>query len=188
MAQSRIASKTPSKFIYLHLLRRISRVSVQAPKDMLAWRLLSSHPTAECRQRMGRELMKSIPAKHSYLFAQSLLYLTPGRTAFRARAPRLAGQVLSESRLTAWQSSDGLPFAYSGKVMEPVPFSPNVLRLRDALYERTGVLYDGVLLNLYESRYVHKYIRMCLRCKYVHGADDTEAPMACASLQGVVVM
>lgn len=62
-------------------------------------------------------------------------------------------QVLSESRLTAWQSSDGLPFAYSGKVMEPSPFSPNVLRLRDALYERTGVLYDGVLLNLYESKY-----------------------------------
>lgn len=65
----------------------------------------------------------------------------------------MTAQVLSESRLTAWQSSDGLPFAYSGKVMEPAPFSPNVLRLRDALYERTGVLYDGVLLNLYESRY-----------------------------------
>lgn len=64
----------------------------------------------------------------------------------------ILGQVLSESRLTAWQSSDGLPFAYSGKVMEPAPFSPNVLRLRDALYERTGVIYDGVLLNLYESR------------------------------------
>ncbi|CAM9857387.1 unnamed protein product, partial [Hapterophycus canaliculatus] len=64
------------------------------------------------------------------------------------------GKVLSESRLTAWQSSDGIPFAYSGKVMEPAPFSPSVLRLRDALHERTGVLYDGVLLNLYESRYV----------------------------------
>lgn len=62
--------------------------------------------------------------------------------------------MLSESRLTAWQSSDGIPFAYSGKVMEPAPFSPSVLRLRDALYERTGVLYDGVLLNLYESRCV----------------------------------
>eukprot|EP00903_Cladosiphon_okamuranus_P006934 g6748.t1 len=36
--------------------------------------------------------------------------------------------------------------------MEPAPFSPNVRRLRDALYERTGVLCDGVLLNLYESR------------------------------------
>lgn len=77
--------------------------------------------------------------------------------------------MLSESRLTAWQSSDGLPFAYSGKVMEPAPFSPNVLRLRDALYERTGVLYDGVLLNLYESRcgarecgkarYLYMYVR-----------------------------
>lgn len=60
--------------------------------------------------------------------------------------------MLSESRLTAWQSSGNLSFAYSGKIMEPAPFSPNVLRLRDALYERTGVLYDGVLLNLYESR------------------------------------
>lgn len=83
--------------------------------------------------------------------------------------PARSLQVLSESRLTAWQSSDGLPFAYSGKVMEPLPFSPNVLRLRDALYERTGVLYDGVLLNLYESRYVlsvrgrDKVLRMMVR-------------------------
>lgn len=77
--------------------------------------------------------------------------------------------MLSESRLTAWQSSDGLPFAYSGKVMEPAPFSPNVLRLRDALYERTGVLYDGVLLNLYESRYAFVFF---LRC-FVHDADET---------------
>lgn len=69
--------------------------------------------------------------------------------------PVVGPQVLSESRLTAWQSDDGLEFSYSGKVMEPAPFSPNVLRLRDALYERTGVLYDGVLLNLYESRCEH---------------------------------
>ena len=74
------------------------------------------------------------------------------------RTTLLARQVLSESRLTAWQSSDGLPFAYSGKVMEPAPFSPNVLRLRDALFERTGVLYDGVLLNLYESRYAIAFV------------------------------
>lgn len=60
-------------------------------------------------------------------------------------------QVLSESRLTAWQSSGDLAFAYSGKVMRPSPFTPNVLRLRDALYERTGMLYDGVLINLYET-------------------------------------
>ncbi|CAM9256336.1 unnamed protein product [Choristocarpus tenellus] len=62
------------------------------------------------------------------------------------------GKVLSESRLTAWQSSGGLEFSYSGKVMPPSPFTPNVLRLRDAIHERTGVLYDGVLLNLYETR------------------------------------
>ncbi|CAM9162516.1 unnamed protein product [Discosporangium mesarthrocarpum] len=59
---------------------------------------------------------------------------------------------ISESRLTAWQSCGGLEFSYSGKVMSPSPFSPNVLRLKDALHQHTGVLYDGVLLNLYETR------------------------------------
>ncbi|CAM9860444.1 unnamed protein product [Ectocarpus sp. 12 AP-2014] len=103
----------------------------------------------ELRSRVENLPFRAIPSLFEGLRVEDFR----NEVAFRRDEILLGGgKVLSESRLTAWQSSDGLPFAYSGKVMEPAPFSPNVLRLRDALYERTGVLYDGVLLNLYESR------------------------------------
>ncbi|CAM9590120.1 unnamed protein product [Ectocarpus sp. 13 AM-2016] len=103
----------------------------------------------ELRSRVENLPFRAIPSLFEGLRVEDFR----DEVAFRRDEILLGGgKVLSESRLTAWQSSDGLPFAYSGKVMEPAPFSPNVLRLRDALYERTGVLYDGVLLNLYESR------------------------------------
>ncbi|KAG5187647.1 hypothetical protein JKP88DRAFT_206995 [Tribonema minus] len=58
-------------------------------------------------------------------------------------------KVLEESRLTAWQSCTGLSFSYSGKTMAPQPMTPTVIKLREALAEHTGQLYDGVLINLY---------------------------------------
>jgi hypothetical protein len=62
------------------------------------------------------------------------------------------GVALPESRLTAWQSNDpSLCFEYSGKRMEPLPFTPGVDRCRLILKEETGVEYDAVLLNLYPS-------------------------------------
>lgn len=55
-----------------------------------------------------------------------------------------------ESRWTAWQHRSGLSFYYSGKEMTARPFSPTVDRVREVLLERTGVDYDGCLVNYYE--------------------------------------
>ncbi|CAM9930181.1 unnamed protein product, partial [Chrysoparadoxa australica] len=59
-------------------------------------------------------------------------------------------KTVEESRLTAWQSSSGLPFEYSGKIMPGDPLTPLVASIRDRLAAEQGVFYDGVLLNLYE--------------------------------------
>jgi hypothetical protein len=76
---------------------------------------------------------------------------------FKRDEIRLGGgeesKVIAESRLTAWQSCTGMAFEYSGKVMPPTPMTETTLRLRAALLQSTGVLYDGVVrrcaINIY---------------------------------------
>lgn len=58
-------------------------------------------------------------------------------------------KTIEESRLTAWQGSQ--PFYYSGKEMPPRPMTPRIARIRDRLEKLTGVRYDGVLINMYET-------------------------------------
>eukprot|EP00622_Pseudochattonella_farcimen_P006411 FR742212.1.p1 GENE.FR742212.1~~FR742212.1.p1 ORF type:complete len:261 (+),score=18.44 FR742212.1:128-910(+) len=61
-----------------------------------------------------------------------------------------SGKQVPERRETCWMAETGIGgFVYSGKTMAPVPFTPAVRRLRDALYARQGIFYDCALLNLY---------------------------------------
>eukprot|EP00624_Nannochloropsis_granulata_P000071 evm.model.NODE_1020_length_8300_cov_26.674698.3 len=58
-------------------------------------------------------------------------------------------KTIEESRLTAWQGTQ--PFYYSGKQMPARPMTPRIARIRDRLEELTGVRYDCVLINMYET-------------------------------------
>ena len=60
------------------------------------------------------------------------------------------GVKVEERRETCWMAEPGVGgLAYSGKIMTPVPFSRNVERLRDHLFETTNMRYDCCLINLY---------------------------------------
>lgn len=58
-------------------------------------------------------------------------------------------KTIEESRLTAWQGTQ--PFYYSGKEMPARPMTPRIARIRDRLEKLTGVRYDCVLINMYET-------------------------------------
>eukprot|EP01041_Mallomonas_annulata_P008353 gene8353-17211_t len=60
------------------------------------------------------------------------------------------GKKVQERRETCWMAESGVGgLAYSGKIMVPVPFSPSVTRVRDAIEEATGIRYDCCLINWY---------------------------------------
>jgi len=60
------------------------------------------------------------------------------------------GKRVQERRETCWMAEPGVGgLAYSGKIMSPVPFSPTVTRVRDAIEEATGIRYDCCLINWY---------------------------------------
>lgn len=61
------------------------------------------------------------------------------------------GRKVPETRLTAWFSSLGTRLSYSGKVMQAAGHEGPLLgALRRRVSRRSGVAYDGVLVNLYE--------------------------------------
>jgi alkylated DNA repair dioxygenase AlkB len=70
---------------------------------------------------------------------------------FQADSIRTSSNVIvTERRKTAWEGDMGVPhFAYSGKSMTTHKWSDIILTARDCLEEKTGIYYDGCLVNLY---------------------------------------
>lgn len=52
--------------------------------------------------------------------------------------------------VAAWQGSRSC--FHNGRELPPAPMTRTVSRLRDLIHRRTGVFFDGVLLNLYKVR------------------------------------
>ncbi|KAL3893762.1 MAG: hypothetical protein SGARI_007957, partial [Bacillariaceae sp.] len=61
-----------------------------------------------------------------------------------------SNRLVKERRQTAWQGDGNVaPFAYSGKSMPRMDWSPMVEAIRDDLHQYTSQYYDGCLLNYY---------------------------------------
>ena len=54
-------------------------------------------------------------------------------------------------RLVAWHGEPGTAYTYSGTAHEPLPWTPELQRVRQRAEELTGYLYNSVLLNLYRD-------------------------------------
>ena len=70
-------------------------------------------------------------------------------TAWRAEAITLWGKQLLQPRLTAWHGD--ARYRYSGLVLEPLPFTPLLLDIKQAVEAATGHSFNSVLLNYYRN-------------------------------------
>ncbi|MBZ2206169.1 alpha-ketoglutarate-dependent dioxygenase AlkB family protein [Massilia soli] len=70
-------------------------------------------------------------------------------TAWRAESITLWGKRHLQPRLTAWHGEAG--YSYSGLDLEPLPFTPLLLTLKQAVELATGHCFNSVLLNYYRS-------------------------------------
>ena len=62
------------------------------------------------------------------------------------------GDAVTERRATCWMADEGVGgLAYSGKMMRPVPFTPAVASVRDAVEAVSGHRFDCALINWYED-------------------------------------
>ncbi|WP_416668277.1 alpha-ketoglutarate-dependent dioxygenase AlkB family protein [Egbenema bharatensis] len=63
----------------------------------------------------------------------------------------LYGRSLPQPRLTAWYGDPGKSYTYSGITMNPHPWTPTLLDLKQKVDPLSGVVFNSVLLNLYRD-------------------------------------
>jgi alkylated DNA repair dioxygenase AlkB len=85
-----------------------------------------------------------LPLSNAEVFARLL-----GETAWRHDSVVVYGKRHLQPRLTAWYGEAG--YAYSGLRLEPLPMTPLLAQLRNAVEAATGHRYNSVLLNHYRN-------------------------------------
>jgi alkylated DNA repair dioxygenase AlkB len=81
-----------------------------------------------------------------------LLWELIHNTPWRAEDVMVWGKRFSQPRLTAWYGSPGRVYTYSGIRMDPSPWTPRLLALRQAVRSAAGgPEFNSVLLNYYRN-------------------------------------
>jgi alkylated DNA repair dioxygenase AlkB len=87
-------------------------------------------------------------------FVQSHLSLMARLTAslpLRQENIVLFGRPVAMPRLTSWHGDPGCSYAYSGRLFEPAPWTPELAALRHRLAERESAAFNSVLVNHYRD-------------------------------------
>jgi len=71
--------------------------------------------------------------------------------AWQQKSITLYGKVMEMPRLTAWYGDPGAAYTYSGITETPLPWTPDLLEIRDRVDSLAGVRFNSVLLNYYRG-------------------------------------
>lgn len=61
------------------------------------------------------------------------------------------GKTVLQPRLTAWYGEEGKAYTYSGLTVQPMPWTPTLLLLKQRAEAVSGVTFNSVLLNRYRN-------------------------------------
>lgn len=80
-------------------------------------------------------------------FFQKLLL----ETGWKQEKIRVYGKQIDIPRLTAWYGDAGRSYSYSGISMNPLPWTPTLIEIKDRVDREAGVTFNSVLLSLYRT-------------------------------------
>ena len=83
--------------------------------------------------------------------ADELLALLRSRIDWRQEDIVIFGETRRVPRLVAWHGDPGTAYTYSGTAHEPLPWTPELQRIRHRVEELTAHRFNSVLLNLYRD-------------------------------------
>jgi alkylated DNA repair dioxygenase AlkB len=61
------------------------------------------------------------------------------------------GRTLAAPRLSAWYGDPGAVYAYSGLSLEPLPWTPLLMQIKETVEDLSGTGFNSALLNLYRD-------------------------------------
>ena len=83
--------------------------------------------------------------------ADALLTLLRARIDWQQEDIVIFGESRRVPRLVAWHGDPGTAYTYSGTAHEPLPWTPELQRIRQRVEELTAQCFNSVLLNLYRD-------------------------------------
>jgi len=83
--------------------------------------------------------------------ADSLQQTLAAEIPWRQDDIRMMGRVLPVPRLQCWMGDPGCHYGYSGIRLEPEPWHPVVLAIKDRIQQLSGKEFNAVLLNQYRQ-------------------------------------
>jgi len=69
--------------------------------------------------------------------------------AWQQNEIRLFGKWITEPRLSAWYGDEGITYAYSGLALRPLPWTNELLQLKNEIENVSNAKFNSVLLNQY---------------------------------------
>jgi alkylated DNA repair dioxygenase AlkB len=83
----------------------------------------------------------------SDLFFQSLTE----NIAWKHEPVKIMGQEIMQPRLTAWYGDEGKSYSYTGITMKPLPWTIDLIKIKEAVQKISGEVFNSALLNLYRD-------------------------------------
>ncbi|NVK11063.1 MAG: alpha-ketoglutarate-dependent dioxygenase AlkB [Gammaproteobacteria bacterium] len=92
-----------------------------------------------------------LPADLGYLSEQFLTTGTPLHQGWFQNHIHLFGKTINEPRLIQWMSDPGVSYRYSGSLLKPTAWQPEVEEIRQKLEHLCADRFNSVLINLYRN-------------------------------------
>jgi alkylated DNA repair dioxygenase AlkB len=83
--------------------------------------------------------------------ADEFFHTLQATLAWAQHRVRVFGREHPTPRLCAWYGDPQARYAYSGQVLEPLPWTPALAHIRARLEATSGIAFDSVLCNLYRD-------------------------------------
>lgn len=114
--------------------------------------LFDAHGGASVATRIGEQGADVVLLPGFFAEADRLLEDLDETTIWQQETIRMYGKVSPIPRLTAWYGDSGRAYSYSGIGMDPEPWTPVLVEIKEQVEEQTpGYLFNSVLLNLYRD-------------------------------------
>jgi alkylated DNA repair dioxygenase AlkB len=108
--------------------------------------------SAECQiLRMPDSDIALYPSLFDLAESDRLFHDLLTNTDWRHDAIQIYGRQIPLPRLTAWYGDPGVSYTYSQIKMEPSPWTPSLLSIKDRIESVAEVSFNSVLLNLYRD-------------------------------------
>ena len=110
---------------------------------------------AEGRTFQALELAEAEVVLYPTFFSASvtdrLLRELRDTTAWRQETITLYGKTIDVPRLTAWYGDEGTTYVYSGIKNVPLPWTPALIEVKQAVEPPSDVVFNSVLVNRYRT-------------------------------------